>query len=44
MPDFTKNPFKPIKDSGELTIPEGFALASLERHAKAVDQLNNRLA
>ena len=24
MPDFAKTAFKPIKDSGELTIPEGF--------------------
>lgn len=45
MPDFSKRiAFRPIKDSRELTIPLGFELASLKRHAKAVDQLNTRLA
>ena len=44
MPDFSKKPFQPIKDSGELTIPEGFDLASLKRHAKARDLLESKLA
>lgn len=44
MPDFTRNPFKPIKDSGELTIPDDFDLASLKRHAKAQDILHSKLA
>ena len=44
MPDFSRNPFRPIKDSGELTIPEEFDLASLKRHAKARDQLTSKLA
>ena len=44
MPDFSKKPFQPIKDSGELTIPEGFDLASLKRHAKARGLLQDKLA
>ena len=39
MPNFAKVAFKPIKDSGELTIPEGFELASLKRHALAQEQI-----
>lgn len=35
MPDFNKLAFKPIKDSKELTIPEGFDLMSLKRHEMA---------
>ena len=43
MPDFSKIPFKPIKDSGELTVPEGFDLASLKRREKAKEQLKEKL-
>ena len=43
MPDFSRIQFKPIKDSGELTIPEGFNLASLRRHTVAQEQLAERL-
>ena len=39
MPDFNKVNFKPIKDNGELTVPEGFELASLRRHEVAKRQL-----
>ena len=44
MPDFSKKCFQPIKDSSELTVPEGFDLASLKRHAKARDILESKLA
>ena len=44
MPDFSKKKFQPIKDSGELTIPQEFALQSLKRHAKARNELESRLA
>ena len=43
MPDFSRIQFKPIKDSGELTIPEGFNLASLRRHTIAQEQLAERV-
>lgn len=43
MPDFSRGAFKPIKDSGELTIPEGFALKSLERHNSAKRQQHEKL-
>lgn len=43
MPDFSKIAFKPIKDSGDLTIPAGFNLASIKRHEKAKEMLNEKL-
>jgi len=39
MPDFSRGGFKPIKDSGELTVPLGFELASLKRHETAQQQI-----
>ena len=44
MPDFSKLSFKPIKDSGELTIPQGFNLASLRLHEKAKEMFNDKLS
>ena len=43
MPDFSRGAFKPIKDSGELTIPHEFNLASLSRHERARRELEQRL-
>ena len=36
MPDFSKNVLKPIESNRDLTVPEGFELASVKRHREAL--------
>jgi len=43
MPDFTKCSFKPVKTNKDLTVPQGFELASLRRHEVARMQLESKL-
>ena len=43
MPDFTKNVPKPIESSRDLTVPEGFELASEKRHREAQELKREKL-
>ena len=43
MPNFNKIAFKPAKNSRDLTVPQGFELASLRRHEVARQQIEAKL-
>ena len=43
MPNFNKIAFKPAKNNRDLTVPQGFELASLERHEVARQQMEAKL-